>query len=55
MKGSKAKGRGYATKMLVQRGKPLYKVATIRRGVRGPMDHAKTVAMEELAARQPAT
>jgi hypothetical protein len=55
MKGSKAKGRGYASKMPDQRGKPLYKVATVRRGVRGPGDHAKTVAMEEPAAGQPVT
>jgi hypothetical protein len=34
MKESKAKGREYASKMLVQRGKPLYKVATVRGGQR---------------------
>jgi hypothetical protein len=35
MKGSEAKGRAYASEMPVQRGKPLYKVATVRQGVRG--------------------
>jgi hypothetical protein len=35
MKGSEAKGRAYATKMRSKVGKALYKVAIVRRGVRG--------------------
>jgi hypothetical protein len=35
MKGSEAKGRAYASEMLVQGGKALYKVAIVRQGVRG--------------------
>jgi hypothetical protein len=41
--------------MPVQKGKALYKVATIRQGVRGRGDHAKTVATKEPAAGQLAT
>jgi hypothetical protein len=35
MKGSKAKGRAYATKMPVQGGKGTYKVVIVRRKARG--------------------
>jgi hypothetical protein len=35
MKGSEEKGRAYASKMPVQGGKALYKVAIVRQGVRG--------------------
>jgi hypothetical protein len=35
MKGSEAKGRAYASKMPVQGGKALYKVAIVRQGVKG--------------------
>jgi hypothetical protein len=35
MKGSEAKRRAYASEMLVQEGKALYKVVVVRQGVRG--------------------
>jgi hypothetical protein len=35
MKGSEAKGRAYASEMLVQGEKALYKVAIVRQGIRG--------------------
>jgi hypothetical protein len=55
MKGSKAKRRGYASKMLVQGEKALYKVASVRQRARRWRGHIKTAATEEPAAGQPAT
>jgi hypothetical protein len=54
-KGSDAKWRGYALKMLVQGEKALYKVASVRQRARRRRGHIKTVATEEPAAGQPAT
>jgi hypothetical protein len=55
MIGSEAKQRGYASKMLVQGKKALYKVASARQRARGRRGHVKIAATEEPAAGQPAT
>jgi hypothetical protein len=55
MKGSEAEHRAYASEMLVQGRKALYKVAIVRQGSQRAGAHAKTAATEEPAAGQPDT
>jgi hypothetical protein len=55
MKGSEVEQRAYATKMLVQGGKELYKVSIVKQRVRGWRAYIKTMATEEPAVGQPNT
>jgi hypothetical protein len=55
MKGSEAEQRAYASEMLVQGEKALYKVAIVRQRARGLRAHAETAATKEPAAGQPDT